>query len=194
NGDWLGKKTNKVKVYYPNADGGNEKSEVLAEKRQEKSLSSPNQPNQALQVDLTWASGTRTTVEVGNVTSGTRVVLYDEQQGNELGHTDVAKGANYRNSNHSKFHTTKALPTGKVYVTDGFTMPDTADQRVESEKSDEATAKTNTLTAKGIIPNACQAQVTLEEVGTLDAATLGKLLRQEKWWYRLHRSDCGMER
>ncbi|WP_050112030.1 hypothetical protein [Streptococcus pneumoniae] len=44
--------------------------------------------------DLTWASGTRTTVEVGNVTSGTRVVLYDEQ-GNELGHTDVAKGANY---------------------------------------------------------------------------------------------------
>ncbi|OYL07487.1 hypothetical protein AK86_07785 [Streptococcus pneumoniae B1599] len=35
NGDWLGKKTNKVKVYYPNADGGNEKSEVLAEETEE---------------------------------------------------------------------------------------------------------------------------------------------------------------
>ncbi|OYL07486.1 hypothetical protein AK86_07780 [Streptococcus pneumoniae B1599] len=57
-------------------------------------------------------------------------------------------------------------------------MPDTADQRVESEKSDEATAKTNTLTAKGIIQTLA-GPGNIGGVGTLDAATLGKLLRQE---------------
>ncbi|OYL12053.1 hypothetical protein AK85_02220 [Streptococcus pneumoniae B1598] len=69
NGDWLGKKTNKVKVYYPNADGGNEKSEVLAEETEEITfITKPAKPS--ITSDLTWASGTRTTVEVGNVTSG----------------------------------------------------------------------------------------------------------------------------
>ncbi|VRL11181.1 surface anchored protein [Streptococcus pneumoniae] len=175
NGDWLGKKTNKVKVYYPNADGGNEKSEVLAEETEEITfISKPAKPS--ITSDLTWASGTRTTVEVGNVTSGTRVVLYDEQ-GNELGHTDVAKGANYSTPTTARITPTKALPSGKVYVKTIY-MPDTADQRVESEKSDEATAKTNTLTAKGIIQTLAGTG-NIGGVGTLDAATLGKLLRQE---------------
>ncbi|TVX41775.1 DUF1542 domain-containing protein, partial [Streptococcus pneumoniae] len=175
NGDWLGKKTNKVKVYYPNADGGNEKSEVLAEETEEITfITKPAKPS--ITSDLTWASGTRTTVEVGNVTSGTRVVLYDEQ-GNELGHTDVAKGANYATPTTASITPTKALPTGKVYVKTIY-MPDTADQRVESEKSDEATAKTNTLTAKGIIQTLA-GPGNIGGVGTLDAATLGKLLRQE---------------
>ncbi|WP_193218738.1 hypothetical protein, partial [Streptococcus pneumoniae] len=126
--------------------------------------------------DLTWASGTRTTVEVGNVTSGTRVVLYDEQ-GNELGHTDVAKDANYSTPTTASITPTKDIPAGKVYVKTIY-MPDTADQRVESEKSDEATAKTNTLTAKGIIQTLAGTG-NIGGVGTLDAATLGKLLRQE---------------
>ncbi|TVX28347.1 hypothetical protein AZJ41_11000 [Streptococcus pneumoniae] len=110
------------------------------------------------------------------MTSGTRVVLYDEQ-GNELGHTDVAKGANYATPTTASITPTKALPTGKVYVKTIY-MPDTADQRVESEKSDEATAKTNTLTAKGIIQTLAGTG-NIGGVGTLDAATLGKLLRQE---------------
>ncbi|CJA40014.1 surface anchored protein [Streptococcus pneumoniae] len=175
NGDWLGKKTNKVKVYYPNADGGNEKSEVLAEETEEITfITKPAKPS--ITSDLTWASGTRTTVEVGNVTSGTRVVLYDEQ-GNELGHTDVAKGANYSTPTTASITPTKDIPAGKVYVKTIY-MPDTADQRVESEKSDEATAKTNTLTAKGIIQTLAGTG-NIGGVGTLDAATLGKLLRQE---------------
>ena len=78
NGDWIGKKTNKVKVYYPNADGGNEKSEALAEETQEITfIKKPAKPS--ITTDLEWKSGTRSVVEVGNVTSGTRVVLYDEQ-------------------------------------------------------------------------------------------------------------------
>ncbi|VOY63453.1 surface anchored protein [Streptococcus pneumoniae] len=175
NGDWLGKKTNKVKVYYPNADGGNEKSEVLAEETEEITfITKPAKPS--ITSDLTWASGTRTTVEVGNVTSGTRVVLYDEQ-GNELGHTDVAKGANYSTPTTASITPTKDIPAGKVYVKTIY-MPDTADQRVESEKSDEATAKTNTLTAKGIIQTLAGTG-NIGGVGTLDAATLGQLLRQE---------------
>ncbi|VLR30742.1 surface anchored protein [Streptococcus pneumoniae] len=175
NGDWLGKKTNKVKVYYPNADGGNEKSEVLAEETEEITfITKPAKPS--ITSDLTWASGTRTTVEVGNVTSGTRVVLYDEQ-GNELGHTDVAKGANYATPTTASITPTKDIPAGKVYVKTIY-MPDTVDQRVESEKSDEATAKTNTLTAKGIIQTLAGTG-NIGGVGTLDAATLGKLLRQE---------------
>ncbi|HHV8224837.1 TPA: Rib/alpha-like domain-containing protein, partial [Streptococcus pneumoniae] len=175
NGDWLGKKTNTVKVYYPNADGGNEKSEVLAEETREITfVTKPAKPS--ITSDLTWASGTRTSVEVGNVTSGTRVVLYDEQ-GNELGHTDVAKGANYATPTTASITPTKDIPAGKVYVKTIY-MPDTVDQRVESEKSDEATAKTNTLTAKGIIQTLAGTG-NIGGVGTLDAATLGKLLRQE---------------
>ncbi|HET0715547.1 TPA: DUF1542 domain-containing protein, partial [Streptococcus pneumoniae] len=175
NGDWLGKKTNKVKVYYPNADGGNEKSETLAEETREITfVTKPAKPS--ITSDLTWASGTRTTVEVGNVTSGTRVVLYDEQ-GNELGHTDVAKGANYATPTTASITPTQDIPTGKVYVKTIY-MPDTVDQRVESEKSDEATAKVNTLTAKGIIQTLAGTG-NIGGVGTLDAATLGKLLRQE---------------
>ncbi|HEV6568124.1 TPA: hypothetical protein VZF34_002143, partial [Streptococcus pneumoniae] len=69
------------------------------------------------------------------------------------------------------------IPTGKVYVKTIY-MPDTADQRVESEKSDEATAKVNTLTAKGIIQTLAGTG-NIGGVGTLDAQTLGKLLRQE---------------
>ncbi|CJY12055.1 surface anchored protein [Streptococcus pneumoniae] len=175
NGDWLGKKTNKVKVYYPNADGGNEKSETLAEETREITfVTKPAKPS--ITSDLTWAGGTKTTVEVGNVTSGTRVVLYDEQ-GNELGHTDVAKGANYATPTTASITPTQDIPTGKVYVKTIY-MPDTVDQRVESEKSDEATAKVNTLTAKGIIQTLAGTG-NIGGVGTLDAATLGKLLRQE---------------
>ncbi|OYL06935.1 hypothetical protein AK86_08975 [Streptococcus pneumoniae B1599] len=38
NDDWLGKKTNKVKVYYPQVDGGNPKEDSLAEETEEITL------------------------------------------------------------------------------------------------------------------------------------------------------------
>ncbi|CIY18591.1 surface anchored protein [Streptococcus pneumoniae] len=175
NGDWIGKKTNKVKVYYPNADGGNEKSEALAEETQEITfIKKPAKPS--ITTDLEWKSGTRSVVEVGNVTSGTRVVLYDEQ-GNELGHTDVPKGTDYATATTTTITPTKDLPKGKVYVKTIY-MPDNQAEKVESDKSDDVTAKLNALSAKGSIQTLAGSG-NIVGTDTLDAQTLGKLLRQE---------------
>ncbi|WP_267240332.1 Rib/alpha-like domain-containing protein, partial [Streptococcus sp. Marseille-Q6488] len=174
NGDWIGKKTNKVKVYYPNADGGNEKSEALAEETQEITfIKKPAKPS--ITTDLEWKSGTRSVVEVGNVTSGTRVVLYDEQ-GNELGHTDVPKGTDYATATTTTITPTKDLPKGKVYVKTIY-MPDNQAEKVESDKSDDVTAKLNELSAKGSIQTLAGSG-NIAGTDTLDAQTLGKLLRQ----------------
>ena len=175
NGDWIGKKTNKVKVYYPNADGGNEKSEALAEETQEITfIKKPAKPS--ITTDLEWKSGTRSVVEVGNVTSGTRVVLYDEQ-GNELGHTDVPKGTDYATATTTTITPTKDLPKGKVYVKTIY-MPDNQAEKVESDKSDDVTAKLNELSAKGSIQTLAGSG-NIAGTDTLNAQTLGKLLRQE---------------
>ncbi|WP_172922247.1 MULTISPECIES: YSIRK-type signal peptide-containing protein [unclassified Streptococcus] len=171
-GDWLGKKTNKVKVYYPNANGGNPKSENLAEETTEITfITKPAKPSIA--TNLTGKAGTRTHVSVTNATPGTTLYLYNGTT--QLGSVEVPKNGAY-----SKLVTAELTPTADIPASTNLTvksvyMPNDDSQRVESDSSDPVSSTQVTVSAKGTIQTLAGSG-NITELSNLNQATLSKLL------------------
>uniref|UniRef100_UPI001265B2DD Rib/alpha-like domain-containing protein n=2 Tax=Streptococcus pneumoniae TaxID=1313 RepID=UPI001265B2DD len=154
NGDWLGKKKNKVKVYYGNDNGSNSHSENLAEETEEITfITKPKTPN-VTATALNGKAGQRNQqVTVNNVTPGTRLYLYD---GDTLvGQMDVPKESSetYASSKDVTMTLSNELPYSSNIRAKVVYMPDNNDQRVESEFSASAQSTTSAPQAPTIKQN-----------------------------------------
>ncbi|WP_152329753.1 YSIRK-type signal peptide-containing protein, partial [Streptococcus pneumoniae] len=154
NGDWLGKKKNKVKVYYGNDNGSNSHSENLAEETEEITfITKPKTPS-VTATALNGKAGQRNQqVTVNNVTPGTRLYLYD---GDTLvGQMDVPKESSetYASSKDVTMTLSNELPYSSNIRAKVVYMPDNNDQRVESEFSASAQSTTSAPQAPTIKQN-----------------------------------------
>ncbi|WP_153299654.1 Rib/alpha-like domain-containing protein, partial [Streptococcus pneumoniae] len=154
NGDWLGKKKNKVKVYYGNDNGSNSHSENLAEETEEITfITKPKTPN-VTATALNGKAGQRNQqVTVNNVTPGTRLYLYD---GDTLvGQMDVPKESSetYASSKDVTMTLSNELPYSSNIRAKVVYMPDNNDQRVESDFSANAQSTTRAPQAPTIKQN-----------------------------------------
>ncbi|VOY67259.1 surface anchored protein [Streptococcus pneumoniae] len=154
NGDWLGKKKNKVKVYYGNDNGSNSHSENLAEETEEITfITKPKTPS-VTATALNGKAGQRNQqVTVNNVTPGTRLYLYN---GNTVvGQMDVPKGSSetYASSKDVTMTLSNELPYSSNIRAKVVYMPDNNDQRVESEFSASAQSTTSAPQAPTIKQN-----------------------------------------
>ncbi|VMT87922.1 surface anchored protein [Streptococcus pneumoniae] len=176
NGDWLGKKTNKVKVYYPQVDGGNTKDENLAEETEEITfVTKPATPS--IETDLTGSAGTRKTISISNATPGTTVELYDGDR--KIGSVDVPKEGATRYSDLTTVTLTlgQDIPTSTNITAKAIYKPTEATERVESDASTAKASTFITLSAKGSIQT-MKGTGTLTELDNLNETTLAKLLRR----------------
>ncbi|CJF29063.1 surface anchored protein [Streptococcus pneumoniae] len=173
NDDWLGKKTNKIKVYYPNADGGNNKADNLAEETEEITfITKPAKPRIAS--NLTGQAGTRSNVVIQNATPGTTLELRDGDT--VLGKVEVPKN----NSLYSQLTTATITPTADIPASANITVksiysPNNQDQRVESDSSDAVTSTQITVSAKGTIQTLAGTGH-IAGLSNLNKATLSTLL------------------
>ncbi|WP_262082112.1 Rib/alpha-like domain-containing protein, partial [Streptococcus sp. Marseille-Q5855] len=176
NDDWLGKKTNKVKVYYPQVDGGNTKDENLAEETEEITfVTKPATPS--ITTDLTGSAGTRKTIHIENATPGTTVELYNGDT--KIGSVDVPKAGTTRYSDLTTVDLTMTqdIPTSTNITAKAVYKPTEATERVESDASTAKASTFITLSAKGSIQT-MKGTGTLTELDNLNEATLAKLLRR----------------
>ncbi|COA51674.1 surface anchored protein [Streptococcus pneumoniae] len=176
NDDWLGKKTNKVKVYYPQVDGGNPKEESLAEETEEITfVTKPATPS--ITTDLTGSAGTRKTIRIENATPGTTVELYNGDT--KIGSVDVPKAGTTRYSDLTTVDLTMTqdIPTSTNITAKAVYKPSEATERVESDASAAKASSFITLSAKGSIQT-MKGTGTLTELDNLNEATLAKLLRR----------------
>ncbi|WP_152312560.1 DUF1542 domain-containing protein, partial [Streptococcus pneumoniae] len=176
NDDWLGKKTNKVKVYYPQVDGGNPKDENLAEETEEITfVTKPATPS--IETDLTGSAGTRKTISISNATPGTTVELYDGDR--KIGSVDVPKEGATRYSDLTTVTLTlgQDIPTSTNITAKAIYKPTEATERVESDASTAKASTFITLSAKGSIQT-MKGTGTLTELDNLNETTLAKLLRR----------------
>ncbi|WP_152411163.1 DUF1542 domain-containing protein, partial [Streptococcus pneumoniae] len=173
NDDWLGKKTNKIKVYYPNADGGNNKADNLAEETEEITfITKPAKPRIAS--NLTGQAGTRSNVVIQNATPGTTLELRDGDT--VLGKIEVPKN----NSLYSQLTTATITPTADIPASANITVksiysPNNQDQRVESDSSDAVASTQITVSAKGTIQTLAGTGH-IAGLSNLNKATLSTLL------------------
>ncbi|CJF01507.1 surface anchored protein [Streptococcus pneumoniae] len=173
NDDWLGKKTNKIKVYYPNADGGNNKADNLAEETEEITfITKPAKPRIAS--NLTGQAGTRSNVVIQNATPGTTLELRDGDT--VLGKVEVPKN----NSLYSQLTTATITPTADIPASANITVksiysPNNQDQRVESDSSDAVASTQITVSAKGTIQTLAGTGH-IAGLSNLNKATLSTLL------------------
>ncbi|WP_176140020.1 Rib/alpha-like domain-containing protein, partial [Streptococcus sp. 1453] len=176
NDDWLGKKTNKVKVYYPQVDGGNTKDENLAEETEEITfVTKPATPS--ITTDLTGSAGTRKTIHIANATPGTTVELYNGDT--KIGSVDVPKAGTTRYSDLTTVDVTMTqdIPTSTNITAKAVYKPTEATERVESDASTAKASTFITLSAKGSIQT-MKGTGTLTELDNLNETTLAKLLRR----------------
>ncbi|MEZ7552316.1 Rib/alpha-like domain-containing protein, partial [Streptococcus pseudopneumoniae] len=176
NDDWLGKKTNKVKVYYPQVDGGNTKDENLAEETEEITfVTKPATPS--ITTDLTGSAGTRKTIHIENATPGTTVELYNGDT--KIGSVDVLKAGTTRYSDLTTVDLTMTqdIPTSTNITAKAVYKPTEAGERVESDASTAKASTFITLSAKGSIQT-MKGTGTLTELDNLNETTLAKLLRR----------------
>ncbi|CIQ33394.1 DUF1542 domain-containing protein [Streptococcus pneumoniae] len=173
NDDWLGKKTNKIKVYYPNADGGNNKADNLAEETEEITfITKPAKPRIAS--NLTGQAGTRSNVVIQNATPGTTLELRDGDT--VLGKVEVPKN----NSLYSQLTTATITPTADIPASANITVksiysPNNQEQRVESDSSDAVASTQITVSAKGTIQTLAGTGH-IAGLSNLNKATLSTLL------------------
>ncbi|WP_142374476.1 Rib/alpha-like domain-containing protein, partial [Streptococcus pneumoniae] len=176
NDDWLGKKTNKVKVYYPQVDGGNPKEDSLAEETEEITfVTKPATPS--ITTDLTGSAGTRKTIRIANATPGTTVELYNGDT--KIGSVEVPKAGTTRYSDLTTVDLTMTqdIPTSANITAKAVYKPTEATERVESDASAAKASTFITLSAKGSIQT-MKGTGTLTELDNLNEATLAKLLRR----------------
>ncbi|WP_288173458.1 DUF1542 domain-containing protein [Streptococcus pneumoniae] len=176
NDDWLGKKTNKVKVYYPQVDGGNPKEESLAEETEEITfVTKPATPS--ITTDLTGSAGTRKTIRIANATPGTTVELYNGDT--KIGSVEVPKAGTTRYSDLTTVDLTlgQDIPTSSNITAKAVYKPTEATERVESDASAAKASSFITLSAKGSIQT-MKGTGTLTELDNLNETTLAKLLRR----------------
>ncbi|COB24223.1 surface anchored protein [Streptococcus pneumoniae] len=176
NDDWLGKKTNKVKVYYPQVDGGNPKEESLAEETEEITfVTKPATPS--ITTDLTGSAGTRKTIRIANATPGTTVELYNGDT--KIGSVEVPKAGTTRYSDLTTVDLTMTqdIPTSTTITAKAVYKPTEATERVESDASAAKASSFITLSAKGSIQT-MKGTGTLTELDNLNETTLAKLLRR----------------
>ncbi|WP_057528856.1 Rib/alpha-like domain-containing protein, partial [Streptococcus pneumoniae] len=176
NDDWLGKKTNKVKVYYPQVDGGNPKEESLAEETEEITfVTKPATPS--ITTDLTGSAGTRKTIRIENATPGTTVELYNGDT--KIGSVEVPKAGTTRYSDVTTVDLTMTqdIPTSTNITAKAVYKPSEATERVESDASAAKASSFITLSAKGSIQT-MKGTGTLTELDNLNETTLAKLLRR----------------
>ncbi|HEU8012507.1 TPA: YSIRK-type signal peptide-containing protein, partial [Streptococcus pneumoniae] len=171
NDDWLGKKTNKIKVYYPNADGGNNKADNLAEETEEITfITKPAKPRIAS--NLTGQAGTRSNVVIQNATPGTTLELRDGDT--VLGKVEVPKN----NSLYSQLTTATITPTADIPASANITVKSIYspnNQRVESDSSDAVASTQITVSAKGTIQTLAGTGH-IAGLSNLNKATLSTLL------------------
>ncbi|VJF29175.1 surface anchored protein [Streptococcus pneumoniae] len=176
NDDWLGKKTNKVKVYYPQVDGGNPKEDSLAEETEEITfVTKPATPS--ITTDLTGSAGTRKTIRIANATPGTTVELYNGDT--KIGSVEVPKAGTTRYSDLTTVDLTMTqdIPTSTTITAKAVYKPTEATERVESDASAAKASTFITLSAKGSIQT-MKGTGTLTELDNLNETTLAKLLRR----------------
>ncbi|HEV4631317.1 TPA: hypothetical protein VY046_001941, partial [Streptococcus pneumoniae] len=176
NDDWLGKKTNKVKVYYPQVDGGNPKEDSLAEETEEITfVTKPATPS--ITTDLTGSAGTRKTIRIANATPGTTVELYNGDT--KIGSVEVPKAGTTRYSDLTTVDLTMTqdIPTSTTITAKAVYKPSEATERVESDASAAKASTFITLSAKGSIQT-MKGTGTLTELDNLNETTLAKLLRR----------------
>ncbi|CEW52335.1 surface anchored protein [Streptococcus pneumoniae] len=154
NGDWLGKKKNKVKVYYGNDNGSNSHSENLAEETEEITfITKPKTPS-VTATALNGKAGQRNQqVTVNNVTPGTTVELYD---GNiKIGSVDVPKPNSeaYTDTKTVTVTVNGQLPLSSNIRAKTIYMPNNANEKVESDFSTSVQSTTEGPQAPEISQN-----------------------------------------
>ncbi|CIW77453.1 surface anchored protein [Streptococcus pneumoniae] len=154
NGDWLGKKKNKVKVYYGNDNGSNSHSENLAEETEEITFVTKPKTPSITATALNGKAGQRNQqVTVNNVTPGTTVELYN---GNiKIGSVDVLKADSeaYTDTKTVTVTVNGQLPLSSNIRAKTIYMPNNANEKVESDFSTSVQSTTEGPQAPEISQN-----------------------------------------
>ncbi|HEU1826863.1 TPA: YSIRK-type signal peptide-containing protein, partial [Streptococcus pneumoniae] len=154
NGDWLGKKKNKVKVYYGNDNGSNSHSENLAEETEEITfITKPKTPS-VTATALNGKAGQRNQqVTVNNVTPGTTVELYNGNT--KIGSVDVPKANSeaYTDTKTVTVTVNGQLPLSSNIRAKTIYMPNNANEKVESDFSTSVQSTTEGPQAPEISQN-----------------------------------------
>ncbi|MBW7513110.1 hypothetical protein J5E94_10470, partial [Streptococcus pneumoniae] len=154
NGDWLGKKKNKVKVYYGNDNGSNSHSENLAEETEEITFVTKPKTPSITATALNGKAGQRNQqVTVNNVTPGTTVELYNGDT--KIGSVDVSKA---NNEAYTDIKTVTVAVNGQLPLSSNIRaktiyMPNNANEKVESDFSTSVQSTTEGPQAPEISQN-----------------------------------------
>lgn len=154
NGDWLGKKKNKVKVYYGNDNGSNSHSENLAEETEEITFVTKPKTPSITATALNGKAGQRNQqVTVNNVTPGTTVELYNGNT--KIGSVDVPKA---NNEAYTDIKTVTVTVNGQLPLSSNIRaktiyMPNSANEKVESDFSTSVQSTTEGPQAPEISQN-----------------------------------------
>ncbi|HEV6957618.1 TPA: hypothetical protein VZH50_001990, partial [Streptococcus pneumoniae] len=154
NGDWLGKKKNKVKVYYGNDNGSNSHSENLAEETEEITFVTKPKTPSITATALNGKAGQRNQqVTVNNVTPGTTVELYNGDT--TIGSVDVPK---VNNEAYTDIKTVTVTVNGQLPLSSNIRaktiyMPNNANEKVESDFSTSVQSTTEGPQAPEISQN-----------------------------------------
>lgn len=154
NGDWLGKKKNKVKVYYGNDNGSNSHSENLAEETEEITFVTKPKTPSITATALNGKAGQRNQqVIVNNVTPGTTVELYNGDT--KIGSVDVPKA---NNEAYTDIKTVTVTVNGQLPLSSNIRaktiyMPNNANEKVESDFSTSVQSTTEGPQAPEISQN-----------------------------------------
>ncbi|COR77309.1 surface anchored protein [Streptococcus pneumoniae] len=154
NGDWLGKKKNKVKVYYGNDNGSNSHSENLAEETEEITFVTKPKTPSITATALNGKAGQRNQqVTVNNVTPGTTVELYDGNT--KIGSVDVPKANSeaYTDTKTVTVTVNGQLPLSSNIRAKTIYMPNNANEKVESDFSTSVQSTTEGPQAPEISQN-----------------------------------------
>ncbi|WP_179130551.1 YSIRK-type signal peptide-containing protein, partial [Streptococcus pneumoniae] len=154
NGDWLGKKKNKVKVYYGNDNGSNSHSENLAEETEEITFVTKPKTPSITATALNGKAGQRNQqVTVNNVTPGTTVKLYNGDT--EIGSVDVPKANSeaYTDTKTATVTVNGQLPLSSNIRAKTIYMPNNANEKVESDFSTSVQSTTEGPQAPEISQN-----------------------------------------
>nr|WP_057546603.1 DUF1542 domain-containing protein [Streptococcus pneumoniae] len=154
NGDWLGKKKNKVKVYYGNDNGSNSHSENLAEETEEITFVTKPKTPSITATALNGKAGQRNQqVTVNNVTPGTTVKLYNGDT--EIGSVDVPKADSeaYTDTKTVTVTVNGQLPLSSNIRAKTIYRPNDEDEKVESDFSTSVQSTTEGPQAPEISQN-----------------------------------------
>ncbi|WP_210765995.1 Rib/alpha-like domain-containing protein, partial [Streptococcus pneumoniae] len=154
NGDWLGKKKNKVKVYYGNDNGSNSHSENLAEETEEITFVTKPKTPSVTATALNGKAGQRNQqVTVNNVTPGTTVELYNGDT--RIGSVDVPKANSeaYTDTKTVTVTVNGQLPLSSNIRAKTIYMPNNANEKVESDFSTSVQSTTEGPQAPEISQN-----------------------------------------